>query len=213
MQLSKENAGLRLFNQLMKDKAIKVAWIKRLATADPASTNSKLAMYHLQFKIKNSDLWYYNFNSKDVHQIACTTGFWGTALLAWAEYNFHQVNDTHEVPAQKVWCNSHLKVKGKMLYIKNLAEAGISQITDFYDEENRSFYTYTQLVQKYPIEINFLEYAQLLSCIPSQWKILLRQLNPAVLDQSMYEHKIDILLANDKITKIGKVTKYRTQRG
>ena len=65
---------------------------------------------------------------------------------------------------------------------------------------NIRFMTNEEIVQKYGVKLNFLDYMTLVNCIPSQWRRYIKNKSNIVNNPNvvLFWYKFEKLLANDK---------------
>ena len=110
LQKPKADGGMSLFDPIKKDKALKIQWVLRLP--DMTNDASKLAYYHIRPLIQQN-FWMFNFAPQHVMYICEARGFWKSAVVAWVEYHFYEVNDVNQVLNQYIFCNSHITIAHK----------------------------------------------------------------------------------------------------
>ena len=128
LQGNKDQVGLRLFDPMVKDQALKVAWVKRLQTMNKCS--QYLAYYALKPKIANQEFWCLNSNKEDVRFVCDGEGFWYDVAVAWAQYNFHPVDDIETILRQRICYNPHIRKDNKPFKQQPLQEKGLYEIQD-----------------------------------------------------------------------------------
>ena len=196
-----QQGGLKLFDPLARDMALKVMWIKRLNLMEPAY--KELAMYIIKPSTENSDFWNCNFHVNDVMNVSSAHGFWSSAVKERATFNYHQVDDIDTVLKQYVWLNSHIRVANKPFIVRNLAELGVSQITEFLSDDMTRFLTFQEIKNNYPVNITQMQYNALVSAIPQKWKKMLKDLNPSILTGlETSQYNIELLMNTVKPAKI-----------
>ena len=57
---------------------------------------------------------------------------------------------------------------------KKLIEKGILYIEQFYDKQKNDWYTCEQFINKYTVDINFLDYLTIVKNIPKEWKKIIK---------------------------------------
>ena len=171
LQLPKCCGGLGLFDPEKRDKALKITWIKRMSSADEASLF--LMRYCCKPKLNNQEFWYLNFKKEDVMSVCSPHGFWRSVVEAWAEYNYHEVDDIETMLSQCIWFNSHIRINNTVFCIYSLAQIGITQMQDFINVQQSRLYTYEKFCEVSPVPVDYLQFHQLISAIPKKWKAML----------------------------------------
>ena len=115
--LDRQQGGMGLFDVQRKDRSVKISWIQHL---NMMSENSKaLAIYSIQPVIDNADFWYLNVKKEDMYDCCNPVGYWKDVMLAWCEYNFHEVENINQLLQQRIWYNSHIKIGNKIYCHEN----------------------------------------------------------------------------------------------
>ena len=130
LQSLKCDGGMRLFDPMAKDMALKIEWVKRLQN-NSDDTASRLAYHAIKPNINNQEFWYLNFHESDIqHVCKGMNNFWMDVIKAWSKFNFHEVNDIPTLLKQRLWFNSHIRRNGRPFIIQNMYAVGI---VEFYD--------------------------------------------------------------------------------
>ena len=87
LMLNKQDGGRKLVNLRLRDKSLKVEWIKRIHTD---STLAYMAYYFINKRFKNILFWGCIFSVKDCIAFFSCNKFWNDVLKTWAECNFYQ---------------------------------------------------------------------------------------------------------------------------
>ena len=176
-------------------------WVKRLGSGSTA--NGWRHLIDNQFNNTSVFIFKCNLAPKDISQAKFNLDpFWQDVLYSWCEYNFNKQPVLDEaIIKQSIWYNSNIKQGKKVLSWKKMYKSKINTIENILClDANISFMTNEEIVQKYGVELNFLDYMTLVNCIPSQWRRYIKNMinivnNPNVV---LFWYKFDKLLANDK---------------
>ena len=96
LEASHEQGGLRLAENSLRDKTLKIAWVGRWNKLTQNIRN--LAYYHIKPQLQNSDFWCCNYAKQDVDQVCQARGFWRDVVMDWADFNYHnEVENIHEL--------------------------------------------------------------------------------------------------------------------
>ena len=159
--LDYEEGGLKMIDVGSFEKGLKIAWVKRLMTA-----NGKWQSLAKRMIGKEYSSFMFQLDQKSLNEISKTisNAFWKQVIKAWGEI---QKN-----PRQMVlWKNINIKVENKTLYYKNLANNGIFLASHLLTNNQQALMSYQEFKQKYPeVEINFIKYEGLITKIPRTWK-------------------------------------------
>ena len=183
-----------LFDIAAKDKSLKIQWLTRLHGQDQVLT--VLAYYHINTPLRNEIFWQCNFNTNDVKFICKANGFWQSVVLNWAEFNFNVPQSTNYVIQQVKWFNSHIRENYKPVFNEKMYEHGVLPIADIV--QNGKLSTYPEFAAKFTNQVPFIEYYQILSAIPKEWKALLATEESEVVNIS---NKYEELMQFEKIAK------------
>ena len=168
-----KHGGLKMLDFEIMDKALKIAWIKRLTDHDDAAwkiTDWKTTDYGgLSFLIECQ----YDVRHLSLENLP---PFYLTLLKYWQEYNLDKFSDNSDIQNKIIWNNSRILIGGKPIFYKPLFQAQIISIKHLLNENN-TFLTFDELKQKVNINIPFTLYCGLITSIPTEWKKLLRNQN------------------------------------
>ncbi len=117
----REQGGLKLCDLKMKDRALKIQWIKRIRNKN--SSLSNLAYYFLPKM--GEYIWKCNLNPYDVDKILPINTFWRDVLKAWGHYNFTYPLEKENICNNIIWYNSHILIDNKPIFYKKCFEGGV----------------------------------------------------------------------------------------
>lgn len=179
-----EEGGLKLTHIKSQIDALKIRWVRYLILENEEWVN-------IFQTVSGIEDWegLLTLDPQSITELAgkVQNSFWREVMIAWA--NLVKANKKDEI--QKV-LNYSIK---DAWYIKNpnlkrlqipLYYAGCEHVADLYDE-SMNLLTYEDFRTKY-ININFLDYASLISCLPKTWKRMLGVLakKPEILEQDLH---------------------------
>ena len=166
---SRLNFGLKFPCIRTKDESLKIAWVKRILDNEQTSISPFLAKnikvdLHIFFQcnLRKTDLddcWY-----------AKPSSFWCNVLITWCQSNYRTANEVEFPDEEILWLNSNIRIRGKIVFFKDMHMRGINRIKDLRGENNE-FLTYEEFIIKYPnIRTNFLLYHGLINAMPENYK-------------------------------------------
>lgn len=176
---SYEKGGLQLRDITIVNKAMKLALLDRVFEDKIEKDFVWKQVYQMLFQVNSKYIFDANLCYKDVVTLYPKSIF--TEILAlWAQEHFHTPTNVNEILQQNLWYNSHVKKHKKPLFVKTMYDFNIKKIIDVYDLDKGSFLTYEDFDAMYPSSVNYLQYHSVISCIPKQWKNVLRINAPSV---------------------------------
>ena len=193
---SREKGGLKILDIKLKEKSLKIAWIKRLLLNN--NVNSYSPFLSSEAKIDIPTLIKCNLNPRDLSDCFYHTPpvLWGNILTHWFEYYHTTANNVQDPGNEIIWFNSNIKINNKTVYYKSMFQSNIIKIKHLYGEGN-NWLTLNELKERYrTIDINFLQYASLLHAIPKEYKIRLTVANTG------QKNKISEIEQTEKIPKL-----------
>ena len=107
---------MNLFDPMLRDISLKIAWIARLDQMDEAAR--ALAKYAMKPVFPNQEFWYLNVKPKDIDFICQPNKFWRSVVNAWRTVNYHEISSIEELCRERIWYNSHIRVANKPFCIK-----------------------------------------------------------------------------------------------
>ena len=156
---------LKMLDFEIMDKALKIAWIKRLTVHDdaPWKVNPEFATTEyggLSFLIECQ----YDVKHLSLDNLP---PFYHTLLKYWQEYNHDKFTENSDIQNKIIWKNCRNLVGGKQIFYKPLFQAQISSIKHL-PNENNTFLSFDELNQKVNINIPFTLYFGLITSIPTE---------------------------------------------
>ncbi|KAL9989297.1 hypothetical protein ACROYT_G003831 [Oculina patagonica] len=166
-----KQGGLKMMDFELMDKALKIAWIKRITENVDAAWKviPEFAAAHyggLSFLTEcQYDIKYLRLDN--------LPPFYHTLLKYWQEYNTDKFSDESLIQNKIIWNNSCILVNGRPIFNKTMFKAQIIRVKHFL-KENQNFLSLDELSRKFNINIPFTVYYGIISAIPTKWKKLLR---------------------------------------
>ena len=164
------NGGLKLCDVMTKSFVLKVRWLKE------AQETQKFWSYFTYYTLPLPLDIIMNTNIKPIDLKLLyknNESIWLDIWEAWAKYKFHHVDSSccSEILNQVIWFNSQIKVNNKCIYWKNWYDLGICYVMDLVNLSLGRLYTFEELKITFGLNIvNMLQYNQLISAIPKEWK-------------------------------------------
>ena len=151
------------------ERALKIAWIKRIAESGDASWKTILNYAVRQFGgidfLINCD---YDVKSLNLEQLP---DFYRTALCYWQEFKYS--SDSKEIPVcdQIIWNNRNIRLDGKTIFINEWYNKGIIYIQDLLNADF-NFLSLTRFKEKFIVQCPFTIHYDLINAIPKTWNYL-----------------------------------------
>ena len=76
---------------------------------------------------------------------------------------------------QIIWNKQFIRDNKSSVFFPGWKKIGIENLSCVFDNKSNTLMTFTTFMQKYNVNINFLQYCSLLSAIPQEWKTMLKQ--------------------------------------
>ena len=168
LQQDIEKGGLKLVNIRNKCISLKAKWVK-----ETFGSKAFWALHGSNTLPLVADVTQCNLSKKHASKLL-GQGIYADVIKAWLEYK-HQsldevVKDCNKILNQTLWYNSHILVGKRPCNVNKLYSKNICKIKDVYDMQNRRFYKWEELVVKYRVESDFLQYHAVIAAIPKTWK-------------------------------------------
>ena len=162
LKCSSCNGGLRLVDLNVKDKALKISWIKRLCEDD------SIANLAYQSLVPDLGQWIFdcNLNIRDIEHLKLSNPFWEDMLTAWCEMNY-----TTETSDQPIWYNSNIRINEKPIFNKKAFDKGLFRISQLFDQNQGRWISAKQASTDF--ELTVMEYNSTIVAIPKDIKTAL----------------------------------------
>ena len=127
------------------DKALKIAWIKRLTVHDDAPWKIIAEFATTEY----GGLSFLIECQYDVKHLSLDNlpPFYHTLLKYWQEYNHDKFTENSDIQNKIIWNNCRILVEGKPIFYKPLFQAQITSIKHLLNENN-TFLSFDELNQK-----------------------------------------------------------------
>ncbi len=165
-----DEGGIKMPHLPSFNYAIKLSWLKRLLQADNTRAWKSLFLHNIP--IQDDLLWTCNLKKDDVSILTdkCVNKFWKEVFEAWAIFNFKDDKGNEDIRKQVLWFNSYIKVQGKVVFLKEWYEAGITHVSDILNEDG-SLMSYDEVIIKFDnLRLRRLLYYGIIAAIPRKWK-------------------------------------------
>ena len=192
--------GANMIDIQVQDKAIKIAWITRLVDNNEAAWK---ILVEQQMPNIITNIWKANIHQNDIEQICPHLNrFWKDVLKSWCELHFYEPQTKKEVLDQILWNNSHIKVANKVIWYQRWERAGIQKVADLLNNDY-SFCSLHDILIKYNIKIDFLNYKAITLAIPKTWIIILEngKENNAEIQNIIKRYCIDDINGDKKVSR------------
>ena len=168
LYFKKEYGGLSVPDVITKNKALKMAWIKRIINDNPRTWSSFI---YKHTPIKTIDFWNFNLNKSDTNQICKKyhNHFIKDIISFWFEYTYKPLGEIQDCVKQQIIGNSLVRIDNKPIYIQSLLSHGPLTIQDFFDNTG-SCMAFDRFVQTQNVNLNFITYYGIITAIPNEWK-------------------------------------------
>lgn len=172
---SRQNAGLSMTDIVLKNRALKIAWIKRIID-DSENIISPILNYYCKVDLKY--LLECNLSPEDSK--CCwakhPSQFWSDVIYHWCCFNYSRSETITDIQ-QPLLLNSNIKINNKVIFFKELYEKKILYIKDLMDEE-KNFYSYEVFQSRYSTKLTFLHYYGIIKAT----KLVIKS-NPSTVDK------------------------------
>ncbi len=116
--------------------------------------------------------YYFNSNHPLLHNKNISV-FYQTIRQEYKTYFKLPPTNIIKVHDQSLWLNKHITINNKLIFWKQLQKHGINTINNLLDNENK-FLAHAEISLKFGIKCTYLDIAQIQSCIPKTWKIIIK---------------------------------------
>ena len=189
--------GLKMPHVYSFNNAIKVAWVKRYLDHHNDS-KWKFFLSKILQRMGGNNFFSWNFNVKDSHFLNHIDQFWRDVLLSWSSYKYYNPVKFKDIVFQPLWFNSFIQVDKKVLFVRNLFDAGVIYLKDI-SNMNGSFLRHDEVVNRFG-HVPYLQYYSLISAIPVHWKRALKHNSLENIGEPV-DKQLNSFLEVKKITK------------
>ena len=165
-----KHGGLKFLNIEIQIKALHLNWIKRFYNSNKSKWKEIFNVF-IPF-IQASDLFLTRCDF-DL-SILNIPLFYKEVIMAWQEIqSTWEPSTAEQIRKESLWFNGYLTREGKGFIFSKWYKKGIFLINDIVDDKG-DFFTPDKLLEKYNLNVNFLEYYTIRHCIPYRWKEILK---------------------------------------
>jgi hypothetical protein len=191
----KELGGVAMCNLRTKNKALKLAWVKRFMDTNDASWKSIVRQY---ISLNVTDFFRINLSPLDVHVLCdrIRDKFVREIFTYWCEYAYAAEPDESEISSQLLWFNSAIKIDNTIVFYRLWYTKGVKSVGDLY--HHNVILTHAEFQAQYRIRTNYITYYGLLQAIPNSWKMCMSNKN---LQNIPKIPKVDTLILMKKVCK------------
>ena len=166
------NGGLKAPDIFSMEKMWKLSWIQRLQSL----SSGKWKTFALRELEKFGGFDYLLGSNFDAKLLPFSlTDFWQTVFSYYSYVDEKPVKTWQDVRLQFINNNKHILVGKKSVYLASLKNSGKDQIRDWFTSSGKPN-TYDCMKKSIP-KLTWLQYLQIISAIPKQWKQLLTDSN------------------------------------
>lgn len=156
--------GLNFINFRTMTTSLRLSWIGRLLDGSDANWKT-IPNYYLNRHGGLTFLLNCNYDTK------CMDSSFPLFYKELLEY-FQELVNMYDLDQRRkfvLWNNKEIKIEGKTLFWKTWFEKGIYLVQDLLNEDGK-FLSLQEFQDKFDLEINFLQYFQMIAAIPSELK-------------------------------------------
>ena len=180
LQLDKKDGGLRLTNLRIRERSIKISWVKIL------ENDEKMANLAYNSMAPFLKQWIFDCNLKadDVKYLQISDPFWEDVLYSWCLYNYER--DINAKNDAIIWLNSDIRINGEPIMWKKQFSLGLFRVSQLF--ENKKLLSIREAYDRFGL--SFLDFHSLHQAIPSNLKERLRMGQELVVS-SKYAEALD----------------------
>ena len=168
-------------------------WIKKFLNPLNLSDWKSLLIDDLE-KFGNDKIW--SLPPNGLTKINSLNEFWKEIIDIWSSLSDVSPAAPEQILSQPIWYNNNMKIDKKHIYYKNWFMKGIIYINDLIDETG-NFKTLDKIKEEFDINCNFLQYTSLISAIPKNWKLIIKDFGKNL---NRIENYVSKLKSIDKTT-------------
>ena len=191
LKSTKDMGGLDMVDLFAKDTSLKLSWLTRLLSCEGNWKEPIMS------SLPNIDLEYLLQCNMTFDDFPCklnVNSIWRDVFSYWCAYNYKSIDHLNRyanICNTNIWFNSNVKIGKKVVFWRDWYDKGITKLSHLF--KGNRFYTYEELVAKYNIKSNFLNYMGLISAIPGSWKYTVRHTSAAEAEEHN-DHTVNPLL-------------------
>ena len=169
LQGLKDQGGAGLVNLRSREEALKGQWVW-FVESDPII--QALANHFIKSSL-GSTIWNVQLNEEHAMQLYPGNEFWHQVFCTWCKINYEELIGKNEVLNELLWYNSNILIESTPVLYQKWLKAGVQSIQHIF--ENNSWISYERFEQRYNLQVPITEFYGILSAIPTQWKLWLKE--------------------------------------
>lgn len=163
--------GVKLPHVLTHLNALKVSWVRRVE----AGNQKWVKLFHILSKLTKYDILQFGVNRFNNIKQTINNDFWYDVLHAWSIITNITVSDPdmdfNVIARNYLWWNDKIIVGNNSINYKHWKDKGIIFINDLLNDKGK-LYNLHELQTTYGLNINFLEYQGIVTCLKTVWKCI-----------------------------------------
>ena len=154
--------GLKMLDIQSFNNAVKAKWVQRYL--DP-NNKGKWKLF-TDFFLGNhhaTALFLGNLKPEDVATLTIEDPFTKELVEAWCRLNF--ICNPISFSSMSLWYNSYIRINGNPFFYKSWFVAGVTTVSNLFDETSSRFLTFEAFKEKYTVKANFLQYHSVVTAV------------------------------------------------
>ncbi len=167
--------GLKMPNIKVQIQSLKIAWIKRLIN----TTGDWQSLFNMEHaNIPNNCIWELDKRSLSAYSKLICNPFWREVCRDWADC-IDSLSDVSDILATPLW-NSFFVTSYNLKMLKSTFIGHGCAYIKYLVGANRKLFTHQDFKEKFNINLNFLDYQNLIYSIPKPWRQEIRRMDDSV---------------------------------
>ena len=104
-----------------------------------------------------------NLKPEDVATLTIEDPFTKELVEAWCRLNF--ICNPISFSSMSLWYNSYIRINGNPFFYKSWFVAGVTTVSNLFDETSSRFLTFEAFKEKYTVKANFLQYHSVVTAV------------------------------------------------
>jgi hypothetical protein len=160
--------GAQMIDIETQGTALRAMWILR-AAGKPGPWSEGIRS--LLGDMTVNDFMECNLKEEDIPKHMNRNPVWKDIIHSWCKVNYtEEIETVHDIIAETIWLNSHIKNSKKVLWNRKWIDKGIQHIWDITDLTNKDLLNQNQLKNHFDLDTNFLEIEHIKRAIPKEWR-------------------------------------------
>ena len=169
---SKKEGGLNMLDFILFDKALKIVWVKRLCANDKRPW--KFIPLSLLSNVGSNLLFRCSYNIQYLPLNENLPKFYRDLISHWQKINSTNPKTKGDVLNQIIWNSQFIRLNKSSVFFPGWKKVGIENLSCLFENESNTLMIFTTFMQKCNVKSNFLQYYNLLSAIPQEWRPMLK---------------------------------------